>query len=341
MGITVAVTGPTGEIGLPAVAALERRRVVDRIIGMARRPFDPAAHGWTKTEYRQGDVLDRTAVEALVEDADVVLHLAYLILGSRTESRRVNIEGSRNVFEATATAARPTRLVYLSSVAAYGFHDDNPTPLTEDVPVRGSHRLYYSQQKAECELLLAETTTGSGLDVFVLRPCVVAGQGATALADDMPWTRVAGRLPAAVRRAAGAVPGLRPVLPDPGTPLQLVHHDDVATAVAAAVIGRGAPGAYNIAGDGTVSLSQVAHAIDAHALRVPLVAATGFSAVLARLPRVPPTIEWVHVARSSVVMDTAKAKRELGWQPAYTSQQTLESMARELRARRAPRRGRA
>ena len=36
----------------------------ERIVGMARRPFDPAAHGWTKTEYRQGDILDRDAVDA-------------------------------------------------------------------------------------------------------------------------------------------------------------------------------------------------------------------------------------------------------------------------------------
>ena len=40
-GLTVAVTGPTGEIGKPFVQALERTRDVGRILGMARRPFDP------------------------------------------------------------------------------------------------------------------------------------------------------------------------------------------------------------------------------------------------------------------------------------------------------------
>ena len=57
--LTVAVTGPTGEIGKPFIAALEQSKRVGRIIGMARRPFDPAEHGWEKVEYRQGDVLDR------------------------------------------------------------------------------------------------------------------------------------------------------------------------------------------------------------------------------------------------------------------------------------------
>jgi nucleoside-diphosphate-sugar epimerase len=130
MGLTVAVTGPTGEIGISAVHALENDPAVERIIGMARRPFDPSAHGWTKTVYRQGDILDRDAVDSLVADADVVVHLAFIIMGSREESSHVNLEGTRNVFEATVDAARPQRLVYTSSVAAYGYHADNPTPIT-------------------------------------------------------------------------------------------------------------------------------------------------------------------------------------------------------------------
>ena len=331
MGITVAVTGPTGEIGLSTVAALERDPEVARVVGMARHPFDPAARGWVKTDYRQGDILDRAAVDALVEDADVVVHLAFLIMGSRPASRRVNLTGTRNVFEATVAARRPGRLVYTSSVAAYGFHPDNPSPLTEDVPARGSSELYYSQQKAECEALLAETTAGSGLEVYVLRPCVVAGPRATALADEMPWRRLEDRLPRVVGRVAGVVPGLRAVLPDPGTPLQLVHHDDMASAVAAAATGRGRPGAYNVAGDGVVSLSEIAEAIGARPVRVPRGLAVAASAVVARLPWVPAFVEWVHVGRASFVMDNTKAKRELGWRPAYTSAQTLESMARALR----------
>jgi len=157
--LTVAVTGPTGEIGASAVDALERDPKVGRILGMARRPFDPAGRGWRKVEYRQGDILDAEAVRSFVEDADVVVHLAYLIMGSREESRHINLAGTRNVFEATVAAARPSRLVYTSSVAAYGYHADNPVPLTEDVPARGSAEHYYSEQKAECELLLAETTS--------------------------------------------------------------------------------------------------------------------------------------------------------------------------------------
>jgi len=328
--LTVAVTGPTGEIGASAVDALERNPKVGRILGMARRPFDPAGRGWRKVEYRQGDILDAEAVRSFVEDADVVVHLAYLIMGSRQESRHINLAGTRNVFEATVAAARPSRLVYTSSVAAYGYHADNPVPLTEDVPARGSAEHYYSEQKAECEALLAETTAGSELQVYVLRPCIVAGPQATALADNLPWRKVSERLPQAVVKLLSAAPGLRPIIPDPGIPLQLVHHDDVAAAIVAAALRTGRPGAYNLAGDGEITLTDVAHAVGALAVPVPQALAKASSEVLARLPLVPAMAEWLHIMRASVVMDTSAAKRELQWSPEHTSAQTLAAMAAVL-----------
>ena len=323
MGLTVAVTGPTGEIGISAVEALERDPSVERIIGMARRPFDPAAHGWSKTEYQQGDILDRDAVDALVADTDVVIHLAFVIMGSREESARVNLAGTRNVFEATVAAERPRRLVYTSSVAAYGYHSDNPVPITEDVPVRGSPEHYYSEQKAACEAVLAELTDCTSLEVFVLRPCIVAGPKAPALAEAMPWNQ----LPDPVKSVTQALPWLKPPFPDPGTPLQLVHHYDVAAAIALAATTSAPPGAYNIAGDGVVSMSEVAEALGARPVRVPKVAMSVASEVIARLPFLPSALEWLHVGRTSVVMDTTKAKSQLGWTPKYTAAETLSALA--------------
>ena len=326
MGLTVAVTGPTGEIGISAVDALERDSAVDSIVGMARRPFDPESHGWTKTTYQQGDILDRDAVDALVREADVVVHLAFIVLGTREESQRVNVKGTRNVFEATVASQRARRLVYTSSVAAYGYHSDNPVPLTEDTPVRGSAEHYYSEQKAACEQVLAEATAGSSLEVFVLRPCIVAGPKATALADAMPWRA----LPDAVQSVTKAVPLLKPPFPDPGTPLQLIHHDDVAAAIALTASTKAPPGIYNIAGDGEVSLSEVATAFGARPVRVPAATATIASAVIARVPFLPSATEWLHATRTSVVMDIGKAKSVLGWTPRYTSAETLQALASSL-----------
>jgi len=112
--------------------------------------------------------------------------------------------------------------------------------------------------------------------------------------------------------------------------LQLVHHDDVADAIVLAARGAGKPGAYNLAGKGEVSLSEVAKATGSRAIRIPHATATAASAALARMPMVPAAAEWVHALRTSTVMDTARATRVLGWRPKYTSQQTLQEMAESL-----------
>src|SRR3954453_702514 len=207
-GLTVAVTGPTGEIGKPFLAALERVPEVERVIGMARRPFDIAAHGWGKVEYRRGDVLDRDSVDSLVEDADVVVHLAFVIVAGGDESREVNLGGSRNVFEATV-AAGARRLVYTSSVAAYGFDRDLPTLLEEDEPLRGSSRHPYSAHKAEVEELLNEVVAPSATEAYPFRPCIVAGPEATLLLDLVPLVAVGRAMPGAMRWALGRLPALR------------------------------------------------------------------------------------------------------------------------------------
>ena len=327
MPLRVAVTGPTGEIGISTIEALESHPEVAQIVGMARRPFDPAERGWSKTVYRQGDILDRETVDALVADADVVVHLAFIVMGSRQESARVNLAGTRNVFEATVAAQCP-RLVYTSSVAAYGYHSDNPVPITEDVPTRGSPEHYYSEQKAACEAALTEITSGSALEVFVLRPCIVAGPKATALADAMPWNQ----LPGPARRIIEALPLLKPPFPDPGTPMQLIHHDDVAAAIALAVTTTSAPsGAYNLAGDGVLSLSEVGVALGARPVKVPRVAAVATSELMSRIPFVPSALEWLHAGRTSVVMDTSKARNQLGWQPKFSAAQTLSALADAIR----------
>jgi nucleoside-diphosphate-sugar epimerase len=321
-GLTVAITGPTGEIGQAVVAALERSREVGSILGMARRPFDPHARGWKKVSYRRGDVLDRDAVAALVHDADVVVHLAFMIMGGAKESREVNLVGSRNVFEATV-AAGAKRLVYASSVAAYGFHRDNPQPLTEEVPARGTAAHYYSAQKAEVEALLADTLAGASTAAYVFRPCIVAGPQAPLLIDSMPYTQISERLPGAVLSLLDGVPILKPVLPDPGVPFQLVHHDDVASAMRAAVLGRGTPGVYNLAASGQLTVKELAEELGWYSIPVPELAVDVVADMIGRLGFLPAQAQWIAAFREPVIMSASKARRELGWRPAHDALDTL------------------
>ena len=193
-GLTVAVTGATGDIGRSLLRALDASREIEAITAMARRPFDPRAAGLHKTTYRQADVLDRDAVAGVVAGADVVVHLAFLIMGNLKQTTAVNLEGSRNVF-AAAISAGARRLVYASSVAAYGFGADNPELLTEDVAARGTEHHYYSAQKSQLEATLWELLRGTDTAAYVLRPCIVAGPDALALVRVIPYVQLSEAMP--------------------------------------------------------------------------------------------------------------------------------------------------
>jgi UDP-glucose 4-epimerase len=336
--LTVAVTGPTGDIGRSFVRRLDRAGEVGRIVAMGRRAFDPARSGLTRTEYRRGDVLDRVAVDELVSGADVVVHLAFLIMGGREETERINLEGSRTVFEA-AVQAGAARLIYASSVAAYGFHADNPPLLTEDFPSRGTERHYYSAQKARLEATLDEVVEGASTAPYVFRPCIVAGPDALALVRNIPYVQLfelvrrhQNPLTAALLDAAQRFPAVKPVLPDPGVRFQLVHHDDVAEALMAAVQGRGRPGVYNLAAPGELTLSDLARELGWYSFPVPETALDTAAELVARLPLVPAQAQWIETLRQSVLMDTTKARRELGWEPRHDARETLHELAEAARA---------
>jgi len=332
-GLTVAVTGPTGDLGLSVVDALERSRAIKRVVGMARRPFDPAEQGWKKTEYHQGDVQDAASVADTVKGADVVVHLAFSVMGEGDRTRAINVDGSRTVFEAAA-AADVKRLCCASSVAAYGFHADSPKWLTEDVPTRGTPEHYYSAQKAEVEGVLAEIMLRSpGTATYVFRPCIVAGPRAQTLLQEMPYYRLSGSMPSAVVGLLSSMPMLKPVIPDPGHPIQLVHEADVASAFLVGVRGLGKPGPYNLAASGQVTMSDIADALGWYSVAVPGPVVSATAEIVDRMPMAPAAVSWIHAARRPVLMKTDRARDVLKWNPRHTAKATLKQLVAAHRAR--------
>jgi nucleoside-diphosphate-sugar epimerase len=329
--LTVAVTGPTGTFGHGLMPLLEADERIERIVGIARRPFDPSEHGWAKMTYRQGDVRDPAALERAFQGADVVVHLAFMITGaaSRETIRQINIEGTINAFRAAAGAGA-RRFVYSSSVAAYGFHRDNPVGMTEDWPARPAAHLFYAQEKAEIErLLAAEAADHAGLEVYLLRPPIVLGPDAVGAKELVPR-----RLAPLVHRL-GEIKQRVPIpVITPPVPVQFIHQDDVGQAFLLCIVGAGPPGTYNITGDGVLSGAQLLRELGFVPIPAPARLLRMAARGVAALPFVPPFAAWTEAATHPAIMDASKAKRELGWRAQYSSlealRDTLDSRAPQL-----------
>ena len=328
--LTVAVTGPTGTFGHGLIPLLQEDGRIGQVVGVARRPFDPAQQGWMKMTYQQGDVRDPDALRRAFDGADAVVHLAFMITGtaSRETIRAINVQGTLNAFRAAADAGA-RRFVYASSVAAYGFHHDNPVGMDEEWPARPARRLFYAQEKAELEALLeGEARERPATGLYMLRPPIVLGPHAMGAKSVVP-----GPLSGAGRALGGVLSRLpvRLPVPAPDHPLQLIHEDDVGQALLLCVVGAGPPGVYNIAGDGVVSVRDLVRELGFTPVPVPGGLTRAGARALSRLPAppfAPPALEWVEAASHPSIMDTAKARRELGWEPRYTALEALRSTVR-------------
>ena len=323
--LVVAVTGPTGTFGFGLLPLLQVDDRISLVVGIARRPFDPSEHGWTKMEYRRGDVREPDVLRDAFTGVDVVVHLAFLITGnaSRQTIRAINLEGTLNAFRAAASSG-VRRFVYASSVAAYGFHRDNPVGMTEEWPARPADRLFYAQEKAELEQLLRQEAERSPeLGLYLLRPPIVLGPHAAGAKTTVP-APVAGTgrtVLELLRRAPIPAPVIVPDLQ-----LQLIHEEDVGQALLLCAVGAGPPGAYNVAGDGVVSGADIARELGLTPVPIPARFVQGTARLAAALPVpsfLPPAMEWVEAASHPAIMDTTKAREQLGWKPRHTALQAL------------------
>ena len=320
----VAITGITGQFGKALARRLEGEPAITEVVGVARRPFDPAAEGFRKLVYRPGDIRDASLRETFA-GCDVVVHLAFVIGGKRSDQeqrREINIGGSRNVF-ATAAEAGARKIVYASSVAAYGASPDNPELIGEDYPTRGTPGVAYSEEKAEIEAVLdLFEKEHPQIVVTRFRVSTVAGPGM----PDMIYEF----LPPGARRLPLFASWFPRFFPNPIQGgrflIQVVHEDDVAEAFRLGIV-NDAGGAFNIAGEGVLGARDVAEILRARTIPVPLFGAKQLMDLAHRLRISSVPGEWIDLIRYPSLMDTTRAKTVLGWQPRYTSDAALRATA--------------
>jgi nucleoside-diphosphate-sugar epimerase len=297
------VVGATGNAGTSVLDALARDDDVESVLGLARRL--PSLEV-PKVEWRRADIVSSDLVP-LFRGADAVVHLAWKIQPSRdlAQLRTINVEGSRRVFRAIGEAGVPA-LVHASSVGAY-----SPGPkdrrVDESWPVDGISTSFYSRHKSEVEHMLdGFERERPGIRVVRLRPALIFKRGA---ASEIRRLFAGPLLPSPLARIE-----LLRVVPDiPGLRVQAVHSLDVGEAYRLAVTGD-ARGPFNIAAEPPLDARLLAGLARGHAVRVPRGLARGAVALSWRLRLQPSPPGWFDLGVGVPLLDTTRARDELGWQ---------------------------
>jgi len=316
----VVITGATGNVGTSTIRALGAAPEIDEIVGLARRKptWNPP-----KTSWLEANILTAKLGE-IFAGADAVIHLAWAIQPSRdaVTLERINVEGSRRVFEAVAAAGVP-KLVYASSVGAYSAGPKD-REVGEDWPTEGTKTSFYSRHKVAVERQLDRFEADNpGTRVVRLRPALIFKDEAT---TEIRRLFVGPFLPGFLIRR-----GLVFALPRiDRLRFQAVHSEDVGRAYLRAVLAD-VDGAFNIAAEPPLSPEELAERIGARSFPVPSTVVRRLADLSWRLRLQPTPPGWLDMALNVPLMSSARARSELGWAPRHSAVEALEELLEGLR----------
>jgi UDP-glucose 4-epimerase len=305
--LRVVVTGAAGSVGASVIEALAARDEVREIVGLARRPGSRT----NKTSWIRADVVG-SELEPIFAGADAVIHLAWATRPSHDLKalERLNVDGSRRVFEAAA-AAGVEKLIYASSAGAYS-PGPKGHPVSEDWPVGGTETSFYSRHKAMVEAELDEfELRAPQTKVVRLRPALVfKGEAAAEMrrlfgGPFLPSFLLRRRLIPSVPRVSGLC-------------VQAVHSADVGRAFALAAV-LDVRGPFNLAADPPLGSAELGAILNASTFPVPFSVARRIADLSWRLRLQPTSPGWLDMARNAPLISSERATRELDWEPEVTA----------------------
>lgn len=304
---SVLVTGASGYLGSQAVAALAQSDNAQQVVAHDVRPPADRLAG---VEYVLGDVRAEELADVMAAHGiDTVVHLASIVTpgpGSRRQFEYdVDVNGTRNVLHACVRNG-VRRIIVSSSGAAYGYHDDNPAWLTEDMPVRGNEAFAYSHHKRLVEEMLAEFREREPqLEQVVLRIGTILGANVrnqiTDLFEKPRLMAIAGS----------------------DSPFVFIWDQDVVAIIVRAA-GDGPPGIYNVAGDGALTIHEIAARLGKRCVVLPAWLLQGALAALKPLGLTQYGPEQVDFLRYRPVLLNTRLKAEFGYTPRYTSSEVFD-----------------
>ncbi|MBI2375986.1 MAG: NAD-dependent epimerase/dehydratase family protein [Deltaproteobacteria bacterium] len=306
---SVLVTGASGHVGRLLMRALtDERRGLGAVVAVDVAPV-PESERLPLVTYESLDVRD-PGLEALFRKraVDTVVHLAAVVNPppgmTRTVQHEIDVGGTKNVLHA-CIATNVRRLVVTSSGAAYGYHADSPAWITEDVPLRGNREFAYADHKRQVEALLeAHRTTHPELEQVVLRVGTVIG------------ATVHNQITALFEQPV--VIGLA----DASTPFVFIWDQDLVSCLLASVFGSKL-GVFNVAGDGVLTLREIAASLGKPFVGVPSRLLEKVLSVLSGRGIVRYGPEQVRFLRYRPVLANTKLKEDFGFRPSLSSRQAF------------------
>ena len=313
---TVLITGATGFIGQALCAALRRAGKSLRIV--ARKPRDLPAEHPGADNFIHADIGDPVDWAAALQGVDCVVHLAARTHVMRdtaadplAEYRRINVDATRRLAQAAAAAA-VRRFVFLSSIKVNGEattgvpYSEQSLPHPEDS---------YGLSKWEAEQALSAIAAESRLETVVLRPPLVYGPG------------VKGNILRLMRAIDRGLP-----LPLGGidNSRSLIYLGNLVDAIVLCLDHPAAAGKTYLLADHDLSSTELARGIGA-ALGKPAHLFTIPPALLKMAGAVAGKSDSVTRLLGSLQIDSAKIRRELGWEPRRDPQAGLQEMANSYR----------
>ncbi|MGP6172105.1 SDR family oxidoreductase [Microbacterium sp. A204] len=301
----VLITGGAGFLGSHVAQLLAQRADVELVVTADLRAR-PAENGILPVTL---DVTDAASIAPLLREhrIDTVVHLAAIVNPGKDVALeyRVDVDGSANILAACVDAG-VKRIVVSSSGAAYGYHPDSPEWIDETTPVRGNDAFPYSRHKRLVEEMLAEyRKTHPELEQVIFRIGTILGPDVrnqiTALWDSSRILRIAGS----------------------DAPFVFIWVDDVARAMVRAAT-DGPAGIYNVAGDGALTVAEIAERLGKPLLPIPawmLSFALRAGQLLRLTPHGP---EKVPFLRYRPVLANRRLKEEFGFVPSRTSAEAFE-----------------
>lgn len=302
--------GAAGHIGSKLIdRLLKDRRQVEEIVAIDVREV-PVALQRPGVVY---DVLDMRSAELSERfrehGVNCVVHLASVISPppdmSVHDQYAVDVDGTHNLVESCLTADIG-HVIVMSSGAAYGFHADNPVPITEDAPLRGNEAFPYVRHKRLVEEFLARyRASHAELGQLVFRPGTILGERASNPVIELFLKPV-------IVGVAGSE-----------SPFVFIRDDDVADCIIKGIHER-RTGVFNLAGDGVMTLRQIATRTGARLMELPAdVLAMGMWALhFCRLSAHGP--EQVAFLQHRPVLANERLKRDFGFTPTLTSREAFE-----------------